>query len=171
MVWCYAKHQPELFEELMKINPNIEYVQGIPSDINTMFDRKINNVVILDDMMDEGADDKRVSQLFTRGRHDNLSVIFLTQNLFHKKQREISLNSDYMVIFKNARDQSQFSHLARQFMPHNKEFVQWAYNDATQKPYSYLFLDLKAETEDRYRVRSEIIPDENNLQYVYIPSR
>ena len=71
-----------------------------------MFNKQINNVIILDDMMDEATEDKRISNLFTRGRHDNLSVIFLTQNLFHKNQREISLNSDYMVIFKNPRDRT-----------------------------------------------------------------
>ena len=67
--------------------------------------------------MDEGGDSKAVSQLFTRGRHDNLSVIFLTQNLFHPKQRNISLNSDYMVIFKNVRDKSQFTNLAKHAEP------------------------------------------------------
>ena len=28
IVWSYAKHQQDLFEELMKIN--VEYVEGIP---------------------------------------------------------------------------------------------------------------------------------------------
>ena len=28
IVWCYAKHQEELYEELMTINSNIEYVHG-----------------------------------------------------------------------------------------------------------------------------------------------
>ena len=83
IVWCYAKHQPDLYKELMRIDQSIEYVFGIPSNLDEMFNRKDANLIILDDMMDEGADDKRVSKLFTRGRHDNLSVIFLTQNLFH----------------------------------------------------------------------------------------
>ena len=30
IVWCYAKHQEDLYEELLTINSNIEYVQGIP---------------------------------------------------------------------------------------------------------------------------------------------
>ena len=28
IVWCYAKHQQELFEELMQLG--VEYLQGIP---------------------------------------------------------------------------------------------------------------------------------------------
>ena len=30
IVWCYAKHQQDLFKELMKIN--VEYVEGIPGE-------------------------------------------------------------------------------------------------------------------------------------------
>lgn len=65
----------------------IEYHEGIPENLNTFFDRNVCNLIILDDLMDEGAENKDVSQLFTRGRHDSMSVIVLTQNLFHPKQR------------------------------------------------------------------------------------
>lgn len=167
IVWCYIKHQPELYRELMIINTTIEYVEGIPVDLDEMFNRKQKNLIILDDMMDEVAQDDRVSKLFTRGRHDNLSVIFLTQNLFHKKQRNISLNSDYIVIFKNARDQSQIQHLAKQFMPGNTKFLMEAYKDATQRPHSYLLLDATPTTDDKYRIRSNILPHEAP-QLVYI---
>ena len=106
IIWCYAKHQPNLLKELIEVVQVVEYVQGIPPEIDSLFDRNANNLIILDDMMDKATQDKRVSQLFTRGRHDNLSVIYLTENLFHKNQREISLNSDYMVIIKNPRDKT-----------------------------------------------------------------
>ena len=171
VVWCYAKHQPKLYDELVKINENIEYVRGIPENLDEMFNYEINNLIVIDDLMDEGADDKRVSQLFTRGRHDNLSVVFLTQNLFHAKQRVISLNADYIIVFKNPRDGSQFAHLARQVMPQNTKFLTWAYKEATENPHSYLLLDLKAETNDRYRVRSNILPNDGDTQFVYMPSR
>ena len=135
IVWCYTKHQPVLYKQLIAINSNIEYVHEIPTDIDTMFNRETNNLIILDDMMDEATQDIRISQLFSRGRHDNLSIIFLTQNLFHENQRSSSLNSDYMAIFKNARDQSQIQHLAKQVMPTNTKFLMEAYKDATQKPH------------------------------------
>ena len=133
-----------------------------------MFDKRKTNLIILDDMMDEENEDKRVSQLFTRGRHNNLSAIFLTQNLFHSKQRAISLNADYIVVFKNPRDRSQFSHLARQIMPGKTDFLQWAYNDATKEPHSYLLLDLKPDTPDNHWIRAKILPNKEQIQYVYI---
>ena len=162
--------QSELYDELKTINEQIEYVEGIPNDLSTMFDRKSRNLIILDDLMDEGSKDERVSQLFTRGRHDNMSVIFLTQNLFHKNQRSISLNSDYIVLFKNARDQSQIYNLARQVMPTNSKFLIWAYQDATSKPHSYLLMDLTPAMDDRYRIRTRIFSKELP-QLIYMPNK
>ena len=71
-------------------------------------------------------------------------VFFLTQNLFHAKQRVISLNADYIMVFRNPRDGSQFGHLAREVMPQNTKFLNWAYKEATENPHSYLLLYLKA---------------------------
>ena len=168
IVWLYDKHQPDLYEELKSVKDDIEYIEGLPDSLPTMFRREERNLVVIDDMMFK-SDDVRVSQLFTQGRHDNLSVIFLTQNLFHKTQRAISLNSDYIVIFKNARDQTQIYNLARQFMPTNPKFLTWAYQDATSKPHSYLLLDLTPTIEDRHRVRANIFGENGLPQMVYIP--
>ena len=88
--------------------------------------------------------------MFTRGLHYNLSVIYLTQNLFHKNQRALSLNSDFMVIFKNPGDNSQLATIGRQMRPDKVKFLMWAYNDATSSPHSYLMLDLKPDTEERF---------------------
>ena len=170
IIWCYSKHQPKLFEELMSIHSGIEYTHGLPIGLETMFDRDKNNLIILDDMMDEASKDERVAQLFSRGRHDNLSVIFLTQNLFHKNQRSISLNSDYMVIFKNPRERSQIQSLGRQFMPNKSKFLTWAYEDATEKPFSYLLLDMTPTMDDKYRIRTNILPNQKP-EIVYVPNR
>ena len=112
-------------------------------------------------MMDEATQDNRISRLFTRGRHDNLSD--LTQNLFHKNQREISLNSDYMVIFKKPRDKTEFTNLARQFMPRKYKCLLWVFEDSTKLPRFYLLLDMRPERDDRYRVCARIFNDVNHL--------
>ena len=85
-----------MLKELADIVQEIDYVQGIPLEMYSLFDQNINNLILLDHMIDEATLD---FTLFTRGRHDKLPVTYLTQNLFHKNQREISLNSDYMAIF------------------------------------------------------------------------
>jgi len=60
--------------------------------------------------------DNAVIDLFSKGsHHKNLSVIFITQNLFHQYRgmQDISLNSNYIVVFKNPRDRAQIQHLVR----------------------------------------------------------
>jgi len=42
-----------------------------------------------------------------------------------------------------------------------------SYTDATSKPYSYLFVDLKPNTEDNYRLKADIFPDDEH-NYVYV---
>ena len=103
--------------------------------------------------MDKASNSLKMTQLFTRGRHGSLSVIYFTQNLFHNNQ----LNSDYMVVFKNIRDNSQFATIARQIHTDKVNFFMWAYKDATLSPHTYLMLDLKPDTEERFQVQSNTL--------------
>jgi len=111
-----------------------------------------------------------VANLFTKGSHHrNISVAFLVQNIFHKNKhiRTINLNAHYMVLFKNPRDASQFASLARQMYPNKSAFAVEAYKDATKKPYSYLFVDLRPEQDEDLRLRTNVFPDETG--FVYVP--
>jgi hypothetical protein len=111
-----------------------------------------------------------VSNIFTKvSHHRNVSVIYLSKNLFHKSKqnRTLSLNAPYIVLFKNPRDAVQVATLARQMHPGRGKFLAEAFKDATDKPYGYLLIDLKPDTEEKYRIRTNIFPNER--QYVYIP--
>ena len=95
---------------------------------------------------------KQVCDLFTKGSHQrNISVILLTQNLFHQGRycRDISLNSKYLVLLKNVRDKNRLMFLARQVYPENIPSLYKAYLDATQQPNVYLVLDLSQDNDDR----------------------
>lgn len=125
-------------------------------------------IVIVDDLMRQANGD--ILDIFSKGSHHrNISVMFLTQNLFHKGKfsRDLSLNAQYIVVFKNPRERSQILSLARQIFPENPRFIQEAYTDATKKPHSYLLFDLKQSTPEEYRYRSLIFPHEQTI--VYIP--
>lgn len=168
IVWCYGEFQ-EGYAAMARDMPHVQLHEGIPSNIDTMFDRKKNNLIILDDLMSEAGNDKRITHLFTKGSHHrNLSVILITQNIFFqgKESRTISLNAHYMVIYKNPRDRSQIVHLGKQIYPHKVKFLQEAYNDATKKAYGYLLIDLKPDTDERVRLRTEIFPGEGHYVYV-----
>ena len=65
----------------------------------------------------------------------NTSVIYLVQNLFPKgkESRTISINAQYMVLFKNPRDNTQVVNLAKQMYPGRVKYMQDAFRD--QRPY------------------------------------
>ena len=126
-----------------------------------------SQLVVVDDLMAEA--DSRLTKLFTKGsHHSNTSVVHLVQNLFDKKTDAVTIsrNTHYMVVFKNPRDASQITHLARQMYPSHVKFMQEAFADATAEPYGYLFIDLKQETPDHLRLRTHVLPGET--QYVYL---
>ena len=114
-----------------------------------------NRWLVIDDLMDELSGRDELNSLFTKQSHHlNISVFFVVQNLFHKGLRQVSLNSHYMFLFYNPRDVSTIQNLGRQLFPANPKFLLKAYEEATGRPYSHLFLDLKQNTDRRARVRA-----------------
>ena len=162
VTWYYGEWQ-SAYENLDI--PNLYLEEGLP----TLFDASKRDIVVLDNLMAET--DERVTNLFTKkSHHCNISVIYLVQNLFpkNKESRTISLNSQYMVVFKNSRDVSQMTTLATQMYPGRVKFVQEAFADATSTPYGYILVDLKQDTPEDLRLRTSILPDDA-VQYVYMP--
>ena len=165
ILWLYAEDQP-LYQSMK----NVEFVQGIPEDLETRFQRRHNNVLVLDDLMTQCHSDERLTRLFSVGsHHKNLSIIFIIHNLFHygKEMRTVSLNSHYIILFKNPRDRLQISTLARQMYPGQSQFLVEAFQDATQEAYGYLIIDLKPTTPDKLRIRTGILPSDRQLVYVH----
>lgn len=160
--WFYSQWQP-LYEHVHGVN----FQQGIPESVDS-FDPEDKTLIIIDDLMSQV--NSEVVELFTKGSHHrNISVVYIVQNLFHsgKEHRTISLNSHYMVLFKNPRDSSQISHLARQIFPDKPNFLQKVYHEATSEPYGYLFIDLKQDTPESMRLRSHLF---DPVTYIYVMS-
>lgn len=163
ILWCYDEMQP-----LYNLK-NVNYHQGLP-DL-TMFDGSTPHLVIIDDLMRES--DGRIVDIFTKGSHHrNLSVFYITQNLFHqgRGQRDISLNSSYIVYFKNPRDRTQVRYLARQVFPDNLKFIEEAYKDATKDAHGYLMIDLKQSTNDACRFKTKVFPFDGYCT-AYVPKK
>lgn len=113
-----------------------------------------------------------VVNIFTKSyHHRNVTVFFLTRNLFHKNMhmRTMNLKAHYLILFKNYQDVTQFATLARQMYSTNWRFFLDAFNDATSGVLSYLLVDLKTETENDYHLRINIFAGEPT--YVYVSKR
>ena len=85
--------------------PDVEFVWGIDGLSEVQFDPRLNNLLILDDLMEEVAGDKKASTLFTRDMHHK-NVFFVVQNLFKqgKSMRDVAVNSQAIVLFRSPRD-------------------------------------------------------------------
>ena len=137
-------------------NASIEFVKGIPPALeqDSYLDVNKRNLIVFDDQMINASTDKQIVNLFTRGSHHrSLSVIYIVQNLFHqgKGSRSISLNSHYLVLFKNPRDKLQILTLAKQMHPGQTDFFSNQYEEAVERPFGYLLIDLKTTTQDNRR--------------------
>ena len=106
-----------------KITSGVEAFQcGIHSQCNIQYARYRKKrgsarqlLLVLDDLMELVTKSDVVSGLFTHGRHINVSVLYLTQNLFKSgsQAREIRLNTNYLILFRNIQDQKQIGFFAQ----------------------------------------------------------
>jgi hypothetical protein len=166
VIYSYKKYQP-IFDTLK----NVEFVQGMNFDLN----KSVPTLLIIDDQMTESH--SKLTDLFTVcAHHDNTSIIFITQVLFYqdKAYRNACQNAMYMILFRSPRSKGQVAHLARQmFTGTRAKGMVEAFEDATSKPYHSLIIDLKPDTPDLVRIRSNCLPDEGkafgmaNLSHCY----
>ena len=162
IIWHYGKWQPSYGNAY-----GVKFVEGLPVKEEAEGRRRKRCLIIIDDLMHET--DERVTRLFTKGsHHSNTSVMYIVQNLFgkNKEHRTISLNAQYLVVFKNPRDASQITQLAKQMYPGRVTYLQEAFKDATTAPHGYLVLDVHQTTPEHLRLRADIFSDR---QVVYIP--
>jgi hypothetical protein len=122
------------------------------------------SMIVLDDLVKETENSAAVTSLFTKlVHHKNLFLIYISQNFYHqsKEARMRHLNSHYIVFFKNPRDKTQPSVLARQMFPGRptSAFMQ-IFEQATERPHGYLLIDLQQNTPSEIRLRTNIFPDE-----------
>ena len=154
VVYAYGVHQ----ESFDKFDTSVQLVHGIESILSDddFFDKNIPTLLVIDDLMDEISSNKLAISLFTRNvHHKNVTVIFLSQNLFKqgKNMRDIALNSQYLILFKSVRDIQQVKVLARQTgIKHLEE----AYQKAIKQPFGYLLVNLRPESPDILRLQSHI---------------
>jgi predicted P-loop ATPase/GTPase len=123
--------------------------------------KKGGSVVVFDDFAEDLTVD--ILKVFTMlCHHTNSVVILMTQNIFSKNRvfRDISLNTNYVVLFKNNRDQTQIVNFARQFAQGRSGDIVDAYYKATDKAFSYLLFDMHNTTPRDIQIRTNVLPGE-----------
>ena len=118
-----------------------------------------NCCVVFDDML--GTSQKLIDPFFTRGRHNDLDVYYLSQSYFDLPKRTIRNNSNIIILFQQTlkdveliyRDIAGFDMSYDEF----KSLCREAWRD----PYNYLLINrLEDKNGSKY-----MICNESNLQY------
>jgi hypothetical protein len=143
------------------IQGNVEFIQGINNILedDAFFQPGDHTLLILDDLMDEISSNRKAAALFTRGiHHKNVTVIFLYQNLFKQgnAMRDITLNTQYIILFKSLRDVQQIKYLGRQLgLPH----LECAYRKAIKEPFGFLLINIHPQVHEKLQLQSHIFSE------------
>ena len=140
IVYMYGVAQPFMKTWNKGSNPKISFVEGL--DFSKV---KPCSVLVIDDLLLDN--NKEVAKTFILGsHHKQLSVFFLTQNLFPRDHlfRLMSLNCHYFVLFQNQRSYGQVLSLARQAFPNESYRVTNAYKRASANPRGFILLTFNA---------------------------
>jgi hypothetical protein len=164
ILYCYGVWQ-DLFNEMEQKLANIHFHEGLPKvEQIDSFVTDEHNIIILDDLMNECVKSSEVEVLFSRGaHHKNLTIIYLNQNIFcqGKNARNIALNCHYIVLFQNLRDGMQIQRLGQQIFPGQGHVLVESYKNCVENPYGYLVIDLSPHTDHKFRLRTDIFPNED----------
>ena len=160
IIYLYKRWQPLYDEILSTVHPKVKFIQGIPSNLDqdSFINPRVNNLIIIDDLMSLSSKDPRITELFTEGSHQrNLSVAAINQNLYYSKDPTQRRNCHYIIFFNNPVDKQQVMTLGRQMYPEKTHHLVNHFNEAVSKPYGYLLVDLKPNTPEHSRLKSNII--------------
>ena len=172
--WVYNSWQ-ELYTQLQHDVPSIKFIDYIPdkTEIQQITNDKKPRLIILDDQMVRLQTHADVTEYFTvYCHHYNLNTVVILQALFypHPVLRNISLNVQGLVIFRNLRSEQQVATLARQMFGPKMHYFMDAYRKAmTQGPFNYIFVDLDPTSSKHWQLRTNILPGKNTI--VYTPKK
>jgi hypothetical protein len=170
VLWCYGIWQKG-YEKPYPPRVSCTYFDGLPSLEEILEDKP--HILVIDDLMSQVIGDVTLSDLFTKvSHHNNLSVLFLTQNLFPegKYSRTINRNTQHFFLMRNPRDTRQVMNLASQMFAGDTDFFMACYRDAMLERFNYLAIDCSPECDDDFRIRNRLTREEvAHLGFEYKP--
>ena len=95
ILYLYGENQP-LFTQMAIEIPDIQFIEGVPEDLDNLIDPSRSGLMVLDDLITEVSDAKWLTNLFVKGsHHKNLNVVLISQNLFQqgREMRTIGLDN------------------------------------------------------------------------------
>ena len=168
VLWFYGQTVPS---SKFSFDLDIKFIHGLPVSFEEYIKPGSNGLIVFDDLMKECANNSMIGEFFTqRCHHENLNVIYLSQNLFSdgKERRTLSKNATYLVVFNTPLDQTISMSLGRKLLPKDIKTFHEIFSDATKTPHSYLFIDGHQNSSPLLKYRGNIC---DVVQTVYVPNK
>ena len=161
--YCHSIDQ-QLYHEMREKIDNIVFYQGLPNmDEMTEWSKEGSVLIVFDDLQEEITSSKEASDLMLQGVHHlGLSSIMVLQNLYTKNRysRNLALNSQVYVLFRNRRDMTQMATFGRQIMPNKcSAFVEICQHAFDHYGYLMVVTDPRLE-HNELMLRSNIFQEE-----------
>ena len=91
IIWFYGAAQQDVFNSVRAaaLDQHVEFVHGLPQ--NKTVQELVSELpgqrklIVLDDLMGKASSREDVADLFTHGRHADMSVLFLSQKKYKKR--------------------------------------------------------------------------------------
>ena len=151
---------------------DVTYFQRLPIMNDLKKKKGEAKMIIIDDYLSDlrGEAGKEIIRIVLNGTHHlDVCVCILVQNMFEKQLRTISLNCQYLVIFKSPRDTTQIQYLLRQIFGKDCQDHVRAVKNALALPYSYVLLDLSQSCPEITRIRTDILEGPREFSKIYMP--
>ena len=145
------------FKAFIEYSNDMQDVYENIEEYNTDKERKI--LIAFDNMIADMINNKKlnsiVTELFTRRRKLNISIVFITQSCF-KVPKDVRLNSTHFVIMKipNKKELQQIA-LNHSSDINSKDFIK-IYKKYTAEPYSFLVNDATLASDNPLRFRKNL---------------
>jgi hypothetical protein len=140
---CYKKLknvlecvENKIGEEILRMESTLDEMIS-PEEL----DSNMQNVFVFDDLVLSSKESQRkMTEMFVRGRHSNTSCFYLSQ-MYHRIPRDIRLNSTHLCIFDvcNKREMSLLATELNTCMPRD-DFINM-YGKCTEKPFDFMYID------------------------------
>ena len=158
-MYCYDRWQPRF--DRMKKQSKVSFYKGLPPEgvLAKWFKPEHHGILILDDLMEESGNDKRVLDLFTKdSHHRGITALYLTQDFFPpgKFAKTINCNAHHVICFKSPRNKTGIRHLLLQVYSEKWRRVLKLFLKLTARPFGYFMLDLHPASDDRFCIWSHL---------------
>ena len=113
------------------------------------------SVVVFDDMLGS-KNSSQIDEFFTRGRHEDLDVYYISQIYFGLPRQSIRNNSDRLILFKQTlRDVQSMCYDIGAYDMNHDEFKLMCHK-AWDERFNYLYIDVtKNKNDGKYRIFNE----------------